>query len=390
VLSPVLFHGVEPTRDEPEAFERAVLSALGVEPSDAALARWAEVYSHVSSVLTREAAAGRFDAPSSAIETPQSRAWTEVDFDAVWGLVYAARTHAIARRLLDAYPAQAGAFAEIGAGWGPFGLAAARAGGTEVHLVELSASRLARAARLFAAMGMPEPRTHPEDAVQSASIDRSIGGRSLSAIALPYSLGEMAGVDDDGTRMLALVARWIDALAPGGRLYVLEPGTKPSARRVQALRDRLAPTVRIIAPCCGAPACPLLADPRDWCHFTWSLPLGPIGRAIAEQAHRRWHEVHFSWLVIERSAPSDGGSRADGSARLLEIRRIERGKVTARFCDAEGLATVTALRREREAFARVVGLEPGARVHLDRARLEAHGDGLRLGPSGGLEGARGL
>jgi hypothetical protein len=357
-----------------DAFEAAVFRALELDDADAPIARWAEIYAHVSSVLTRDVEAGRFDAPSTLIEGPVKGRWADIDIDAVWGLVYAARTHLIASRILAAHPPPPGPCAELGAGWGPFGLAAAFVGFGPIHLMDVSKPRLDRAARLFDASGLEPPILHPGDVSRSKRI-ADLG--PLSAIALPFAFGEMLGRDATDALGAERVEAWLDSLAPGGRLYIVEPGSQASSRRLQSIRDRVQLAGgHVVAPCCGVSRCPMLVDKRDWCHLTWRMPLGRVGRAIAEAAHRRWQEVHFSWLVLGRK---DDSARADGlRARLVEIRSVERGKITARFCGPDGLVTLTALRRHAACFDRIAGLEPGAVVRWRAEGLERHGDGLRL------------
>jgi ribosomal protein RSM22 (predicted rRNA methylase) len=157
---------------------------------------------------------------------------------------------------------------------------------------------------------------------------------------------------------------------------VLEPGSRPASRRLQAIRDQLAASAKaaVIAPC-AAPRCPRLADPRDWCHFTWRLGLGPIGQAIANAAHRRWQEVHASWLVLSGTVERPALIRP---ARLLELRAADKAKAVARVCTDTGELALTALRRHREAYEKLTTTAPGALVDLGGSELELHGDGLRM------------
>ncbi|MCK6551752.1 class I SAM-dependent methyltransferase, partial [Myxococcota bacterium] len=171
------------------AWEHLVLAALDLTPDRAPLSRWAQVYADISHRLTDEADASEA-LPSSALGSPDH---APADLDAIWGLVYGARTFLLARHLLRQNPAPAGPFVDLGAGWGPFGLAFAVAHpGSDVTLMDLSAPRLARAARLFELAGLPRPQ------LVAGDTRRQPPRAGVSGAALPYSLGEMvAGTRDE-------------------------------------------------------------------------------------------------------------------------------------------------------------------------------------------------
>lgn len=361
--------------DDAEAFEKSVLRALGFDvrhwaPEDLPIDRWGAAYARLSEYLIAGAAGVTHHShPESADAL--------ADMDAVWGLVYGARTRVIARRLLRAYPPPPGRFVEVGAGWGPFAHAAQGSiRGIHSYLIDLSGNRLARARSLFEASGFPAPQLQVGDAT-------AVEVPEASGIAVPYALGEMiAGSDRHGALFRAeqLVRRWVDCLGAGGRLYLLEPGTLLSSRRVQDLRDRLAGSTVLLGPCAGATRCPRLADPEDWCHFTWRAPLGPLGRAIADRARRRWREVHVSWLVV--AAPGAPARTHDEEtevrARVLEVRPVGRAKIRALLCGGDGLLSLVALRRSRDAYDALNTLTPGDLVGLRTETLTVRGDGLRV------------
>lgn len=427
-----------------EAFELAVLESLDLaEASDSMITRWAQVYEHVHAVLVGDA--GGSPGPSAKMTVPASKRWGQEDLDAVWGLIYAARTFQVARRILRAYPPARGALLDIGAGWGPFGFAAALLDPrTPIELRDVSAERLNRARRLFAAAGLPTPaievadaadfgsRRAPELAPRLAGDDATPSNRvaapptagaphvrkrtltassasprverrsmrvpaseappsprppstgALGGIAIPYSLGELLG--GRGSEEAAdWLSRWTRELAPGGTLYVLEPGSRASSRKLQEARDLVVRDARatVIAPCAGPPTCPLLLDPRDWCHFTWRMPLGPIARRIADRARLRWQELSVSWLLLGRA--DEPKALAPREMRLLELRPLGAGKLGGRFCTREGALTLTALNRNRETVRKLGELEPGARVRLRDEHTTAKGDGLRLDDARALE-----
>jgi hypothetical protein len=117
---------------------------------------------------------------------------------------------------------------------------------------------------------------------------------------------------------------------------------------------------------------------RDWCHLTWPAELGPHARRIADRAHRRFQEVHFSWLVLEKAAPQ---SAPAAIGRALSVRALDKHKLRADVCSAGEILPLVALRRG-PAGRTLEGTPPGAIVEVERAELTPKGDGLRLGPDG--------
>jgi hypothetical protein len=175
-----------------------------------------------------------------------------------------------------------------------------------------------------------------------------------------------------------LVRGWMAGLPPGGRIYIVEPGTKETSRTLQGIRERLVKEARVLAPCTHADPCPLLRTERDWCHLTWPAELGPCARRLADMAQRRFQETHFSWLVLEKALPGES-PRTIG--RVLSLRATDKHKLRADVCSAGEILPLVALRRASAAQA-LEGLGPGAVVEVDRSELTTKGDGLRLGPEG--------
>lgn len=351
----------------PEALEAALCPILGVGAEGLSEEELAAAYTELSEALIEAEDEG---GPSGVLGRSGGTGRARRAARAVWALVYGARTFRVAQALLRAQAPGTGRFYELGSGWGPFGLAAALAGASPVHLVDVAPEGLEESSALFEALGAGAPSVAVGDA-------RGVVPSGAGGVALPFSLREMVRREADPVRAaVRLLARWVDTLAPGGRVYVVEAGTRRSARFLQEVRDAVAPQAEILAPCTGAARCPLLADPHDWCHFTWSLPLGPTAGRIAERAGRRSREQHFSWLVLGRRG--EPREQAPEALRVLEVRPRGRPKLEARLCGPEGLVVVTALQRSKDAHRLLEGLRPGELVGLARDALLEKGDGLRL------------
>lgn len=337
------------------AFENWVIGALGGDPSPSAIEEWANAYrAHSQRLLTERPATSGLSSGGGAL-------------DAALGLVYGARTFWVAQHLLAAFKPGPGIIIELGSGFGPFGLAAALQDRERVvRLVDASADRLAFGRRVFHVAQLGEPEVEVGD-LRSANVS------GAGAVALPFALNELGRGVDDGARMRAvegLLRRLLGSLGPDGLLYVLEPGTFPEATFLEGLRDRLAS--HVVAPCTGATGCPRLGG-RDWCHFTWPMPVGPTTRLVADRAGRRHQETHFSWLVLA-AAPRPPGSES----RVLENQLSGPGKRTLRVCSSSGELVLTSLRRSGEVEAVVRELRPGDTVVVDPTACTPKGDGLRI------------
>jgi hypothetical protein len=322
-------------------FEAAMLGSLGLEVSDLDFPSLGRRYLRLSEAL----GPGHAAASSTLLRDPLDVL--------VFGLVYAARTFHVAHRLLVAMPPAAGPIIDLGAGLGPFGLAASLLLHRPVTLVEREAFILEHARSLFHAAGAQVPDLVALDIEHH----RPAGA---AALLLGFVAGEIDGPPWE---------RWVRGLAPDGRLYIVEPGTGAQARALQALRDAPPGGASVLAPCMGVARCPLTPSPQDWCHFTWRIPLGPIGRAVADHARRRWREQHFSFCVLGSGAPLAG-------LRVLSVRPHGASKVVAMTCGPAGLVPLTALRRDRPAYDAISNLEPGTAIEV--SSQDARGDGLRI------------
>lgn len=330
-------------------YETLVLKVLGVTADDAPLNRWARAYDSLSEQLTTDR--------ERSLAQKSSAELSGDDALAVAGLVYGARTFYIAGRLLRTNGLSPGSVHDLGCGWGAGALAAAALGATEVVLSDVDPRVLDRASALFRALGLrattvlgPLERVHP----------------SSNAI-LAYSLNELRARGGDP---LAALEQLLDRLEPGGRLYVLDPGTQECGTALSTLREALVARARLLGPCTHSAPCPLLDSPLGWCHFTLPIPLGPVASAISHSARKQHHVVRFSWLALEKSTPT----RGSGGRRVLSIQR-EKGKARLLSCGERGAEMLTRLDRTAPPNE---ALESGDALELGED-VERRGDGLRLG-----------
>ena len=150
-----------------------------------------------------------------------------------------------------------------------------------------------------------------------APVDLVIAANVLNELGDPRRAVEVR------TRLLEAC---VDMLAPGGRVLVVEPGTRVHGRSLLAVRDALVERgrVEVLAPCRGVERCPLLRTDGDWCHGEthWERP---AAFAALERAAAIPKDVlKESHLLLARPADArapHSGHRLVGGLMAREVDR---------------------------------------------------------------------
>jgi hypothetical protein len=153
-------------------------------------------------------------------------------------------------------------------------------------------------------------------------------------------VGELRAATRPGDWAAETLVRMCRPLRPGGRLLLIEPGVRSSARRLHALRAAAAAVgLAPEAPCTHAAVCPLPARrTTGWCHFA---PRASGAPAWLREASRR------AGLTKERAALSflllgeKRGVAAAGGVRIVSGPLELPGQVTGHYaCGRGGLVVV--------------------------------------------------
>jgi SAM-dependent methyltransferase len=167
----------------------------------------------------------------------------------------------------------------------------------------------------------------PVRLVEASVYKRPLPEGPFDLVIIAHVLNELGDPRRDLQGRTDLVRALLLTLAPGGRILIVEPGTRVHGRSLMALRDALVlDGVPILSPCRGAPVCPLLATPGDWCHgdLAWARP-----RAFIELEHKanlRKDVLKQSHLLLaalgDARAPTTGLRLVGGLMRdKLEVER---------------------------------------------------------------------
>ncbi len=144
---------------------------------------------------------------------------------------------------------------------------------------------------------------------------------------------------------LVVIQSALDCLAPGGRLLIVEPGTRVHSRALMSIRDavRERDIARVLAPCRGAPVCPLLRSAGDWCHqdIPWRSP--DSFACLEREAQLPKDLLKLSHVLLARP---DEAREPEAGLRLVGGTMRDRDAVERRYgCGRDGLVTLVGSKR---------------------------------------------
>lgn len=209
------------------------------------------------------------------------------------------------------------------------------------------------------------------------------GEESWDLILVSFALNEAmeSRTEDEAKTWLR---RWLDRLAPGGVLMILEPVSQATSERLERLRNWIAEnkSAQILGPCLHHASCPLLDKGELWCHEVrrWRIP--DTLEILNRRLFRSIEDLKFSFLLLERSDVPEVGATGPDVFRMIAPMRKLKGKLVTAGCAADGGArTYEMLTRglgrpaeddlisfERGAVVRAVDLQPLADGKTIRAR----------------------
>ncbi|MBM4131375.1 rRNA methyltransferase, partial [bacterium] len=224
---------------------------------------------------------------------------------------------------LDLRPAAGAQVVDLGAGPFTFALALWLAR-PDLRGVPLRYLAVDRAGAALEAGRQLWDRLAAGGAWEATALARPAGARDLPAadlLVLANVLNEIrapAGGDrePDADPHDPLLERWLAALAPGGQVLVIEPGTRPAARALVALRARaLASGWRVAAPCPHQSRCPQPGHAHHpWCHFAFATTAAPAWLdELGRRAGLGKERASLSFLLL---APPTGPAPTDAPSAM--------------------------------------------------------------------------
>lgn len=193
-------------------------------------------------------------------------------------------------------------------------------------------------------------------------------------------------------RMERVAAQLSESLVPGGRVLVVEPGTRLGWRCLLGMRQAFVEMdMDIAAPCPHREECVLLAGrTRAWCHFT--MPPAGAPRwltAFSERAALGKERLSLSFLLARkvRPAPSGGARVVSGAFSLADVPGS-----AVYGCSASGLLVLCSPDRRPPAPGDLLAVDVPAGAPLDpksgapRVMLAPDPSGQRPAEPGGASG----
>jgi SAM-dependent methyltransferase len=156
------------------------------------------------------------------------------------------------------------------------------------------------------------------------------------------------GTPEAVERRADLVMSWLDALAPDGRLVLLEPASHTINREFLMLRDRLVEhSVPVLAPCFFRGPCPAVPASAA-CHgeLRWDPP--PLLQRIATAGRLDREAMGFSWLVLGKPGGEPRPDPPAGAVRVVSEQMLNKaGRQRFVVCGADGRFSLSAPKDHR-------------------------------------------
>lgn len=226
---------------------------------------------------------------------------------------------------------------DVGAGplTGLFGAWLATGALGESRALDLARRAMEAGRALFDVVAPGTPITLVEQPVQRRPLPQG----PFDLVIVAHVLNELGDPRRGLPLRVDLLRSLLGVLAPGGRVLVVEPGTRVHGRALQAVRDELFDHgASVLAPCRGARACPLLRTPGDWCHgdIPWQRPAAFV--ELEEASGLKKTELKQSHLLLAR--PADARAPLTGLRLVGGLMRDGAGVERRYGCGREGLVVL--------------------------------------------------
>jgi small ribosomal subunit Rsm22 len=132
----------------------------------------------------------------------------------------------------------------------------------------------------------------------------------------------------------------------------VEPGTHVVSREIIAWREKLRAEFHVVAPCTHAAVCGLLApeNSHHWCHYFAAPPPAIYADSdwvrFGQRAGIDLRSLPYSFLVLDRMAPSASASDSGAAARIIGFPQHHKGFVKVLGCDVSGVSELILQKRD--------------------------------------------
>jgi len=200
--------------------------------------------------------------------------------------------------------------------------------------VDQVAENLREAEALF---GACRPELYPNATLKTlkTSVEQMHVEGRFDLVILSNLLNELFHSDGDRTEkrvafMKSVLGRF---LAHDGSCIIIEPALRETSRGMLEVRDGLLEHgYTVYSPCLGSDRCPVLADPRDWCHE--DVPWDPPGliKELDKLVGLRKDSFKFSYLVLRKDGLSLADIHGKNAFRIVSEPLVSKGKKEFYIC----------------------------------------------------------
>lgn len=219
-----------------------------------------------------------------------------------------------------------------------------------IHLTDVQPQALARARRLWKALGWPPA------SLSTAVVDvrQAISGQmELRSFDLVLSCNMFNEVPEGRDGWMA--AEIATMLKPTGLWLSIEPAERQISRRALRLRDAaVAGRWQVVMPCTHLGKCPALEAEGDWCHGEWNFERPAFMVEVDRRVGTRREVLKATWWAAlppramdhprapRPMVPPEGLSMA----RIVSERFDEKGRTAVVVCDGDGRRRLELQRRD--------------------------------------------
>ena len=303
--------------------------------------------------------------------------------DFYWPISRAQAAHAIA--LSSRFYPAAKKVLDVGSGPGPVAAAFIDAGAEAVFLVDQSRKALDLALRELPRRCRHSP-PFPHLSILACGIENPDPAKiplwgAIDCISFGHSLNELFSGDPARIeKRVALLARYAEGLAAGGRILVIEPALLSTSRDLLSVRNLLVERGwKVRAPCVGRDSlpCPALeAGPQHTCHeeVFWKIPLAV--ERLADSMKLDKESLKMTWFFLE--PPGVPIASDTGIYRVVSDPMLNKaGRVRRLICGAAGRFPLSAA-GDSKASARVSfdALRRGDFIRVENPEIRGNGWGV--------------
>lgn len=136
-------------------------------------------------------------------------------------------------------------------------------------------------------------------------------------VILANVLNEVGDPRRDLEKRIEIVRRALSRVGRGGRLLIVEPGTRVHGRALSYLRDEILESGlgHVLAPCRGTMPCPVLKRKGDWCHHDLMYEPVDSARKLERQAKLQKKYLKLSYLLLAH--PEADEARSNNGLRMI-------------------------------------------------------------------------